>query len=435
MHRPLQHVKAIRMVHDSHRALPRFVEYAYYAYLFYGMMGSAWGLSVPMLGAGTLVVLAAFCVMRLESRATTVYAPIALPLGCAISFVVLQLTVHGESFMEGYVQNFFTWILALMIVQALALHQGFLHRFALAAFVIGLPGLIYLQVIQNVNWDSLGYERVGLESGHGLYLSNANALASWFGFCAVYFIIVGIETKRGVVRAASWLVAVGCLWVIGITVSRGTLLAVAVATIVASRRLLKRGFLPVLALAILSWIIYISGLFDRVEALYATRGMEETGRLLVWPLVLKRFLNSPLLGVGLTKIGTYVPGSDHEISPHNMFLFLALASGIIPLVFCVAYWWRAAQSALRATERTVDALFCIPLLLYAFLVGQATNVLMESWMTVTLCTALTAGASRRVRYIIVRPMRRGKTAEHTESWSEPGHDMARDQRLVPPASS
>src|SRR5712691_8587740 len=100
MHGPLQHVKAIRMVNDSRRAPPRFVEYGYYVYILYGTMGSLWGLSVGMLGAGMLAVLTAFCIIRLGSRATTIYTLIAFPLGCVISLVVLQLVVHSESLMH-----------------------------------------------------------------------------------------------------------------------------------------------------------------------------------------------------------------------------------------------------------------------------------------------------------------------------------------------
>jgi O-antigen ligase len=279
----------------------------------------------------------------------------------------------------------------------------------------------------------LGYERVGAE--HEVYLSNANGLAGWFGFCAVYFIIIGIETKRGMVRVASGLVAMGCLYVVGVTVSRGALLAVAIATIVALRRLLKRGFLPLLCMAMLIWILYASGLFDQVGAFYAARGMEESGRGLVWPIALERFLNSPLAGVGVSKVATYVSGRG-EFTPHNSFLFIALTSGTIPLAFFVAYWWRVARSVLHAyTERTVAAPFYLPLVLYTFLLSQTTNILMEPWVIVTLCSAMAAGAPRRVRRVIVRPIRRGKTAEHTQSWSEAGHGMARNQPFVPPASS
>ena len=135
--------------------------------------------------------------------------------------------------------------------------------------------------------------------------------------------------------------------------------------------------------------------------------------MVIWPLVLDRFLNTPLTGVGIARVMTYLP-SHIGITPHNHFLFIALVSGIIPLAFYMAYWWRAVQGAFRAyTERTVDAPFCIPLVLYAFLVGNTTNMILEPWVIVTLSIATAAGAPRRVRRIIVRQIRRDKTAEHT----------------------
>ena len=139
-----------------------------------------------------------------------------------------------------------------------------------------------------------------------------------------------------------------------------------------------------------------------------------------------RFLNAPLTGVGLAKVMTYIPGHV-GITPHNHFLFIALVSGIIPLAFYMAYWWRVARGAFRTySARTADAPFCIPLVLYAFLIGNTTNMILEPWVIVTLSIATAAGVPRRVLRIIVRQIRRGKTVEHTEFWNEAGHGMARD---------
>src|SRR5262249_40460168 len=147
---------------------------------------------------------------------------------------------------------------------------------------------------------------------------------------------------------ASWLAAIGCLYIVGLTVSRGTLSAIAVASIIALRRLLKNGFLPLLILCILIWVLAESGMFAQMTSFYGSRANEETGRFLVWPLVIARFLDSPLIGVGVSNSGTFVPLKMHEITPHNALLFVALTSGIVPLVFFVLYWWRAARGALRA---------------------------------------------------------------------------------------
>jgi O-antigen ligase len=360
-----------------------------------------------MIGAGSLAVLAAFCIMRLGSRAMSVYAPIAFPLGCAISVIVLQVSLHSESLMEDSLRQFVVWILSLFIVQSLCLSQGFLHRFAVAAFTIGLTVVPYLQVYVS----GAQYQRFGLDRTIG-GLANPNDLAAWFGFCSVYFIILGIETKRAVVRVASWLVAIGCLYIIGLTLSRGPLFASAIAVSIALRRLLKRGFLPVLFLMILCWLVYESGLFERIAAFYTLRSTEETGRLLVWPLVVQRFLSAPLTGVGMSNIATPVSFDGPSITPHSGFLFIALASGIIPLAFFVAYWWRAAWGALRAyAEQTADTPFCIPLLIYAFLITLTGNLpFMAPWVIVTLSTAMTASALPRRRLIVMRQVGKETTA-------------------------
>ncbi len=417
MYEPTQHAKPIRLLYSPVGAPPSTVEYAYYALVFYGIMGSALGMSIALLGAGGLAVLAAVCIWRLGLQAWRVYTPIMLPIACAVSFVAVQIAIHGESLMDQqYLRPFVPWMLSLIIVYSLSLRQGFLHRFVLVAFVIGLSTVPFLDFAY---FGSQG--RVGLERGIGG--ANPNDLAGWWGFLFVYFTVVGLETKRGAVRMASWLVAVGCLFIVGLTVSRGPLFASAIAIIVASRRLLKRGFLPALLLMILTWLIYASGLFEQTTVLYTERGLEETGRLAVWPIAIERFLGSPLAGVGVSDVDANYPV---PIPPHNSFLFIALTSGIVPLVFFVAYWWRAALGTVRAyAERSADASFRIPLLIYAFLIALILDgAFMQPWVIVTLSTAIATGASRRVHRIVVRRIRRGETGRQSGRGDEVSNGAA-----------
>lgn len=389
--------KPIHLVYGASVVPSRFVEYAYYASIFYANIGSFLGLSVNFLGVGMLAVLAASCVFRLRSRRLSFYAPLGLPLALAISYIVVQLAVHGESLMDDYVRFVLPWILTLIIVQSLLLRQGFLHRFAFAMLVIGLLFLPYLD---------LGHsgERAGLE--RGIVMGNPTGLASWFGFCFVYFTIVGFATRSGVIRFAAWLIAVGCLFIVALTVSRGPLFASAIAVTFALRRLLKRGFVPVLIVMTLSWIGYVSGLFQEQAVLYSERLMEETGRGLIWPLALERFLSSPLIGVGASEVATYVY-AGLIVPPHNSFIFFALASGVIPLAFYMAYWLRAIWGVLCSNrEPSMDVPFRIPLLIYAFLNALINDLVITlPWMIVTLCTAMAAG---RIRRIVVRPMNRAR---------------------------
>lgn len=374
---------------------PRLAENIYYALLAYVILADAWGVSIPLLGAGGIAALAMYCILRLKKSGISIYKPIVLPLGCAVSLVAVQVVIHDVSFNDPFIRQYLIWILALIIVQSLTLRQGFLHRFSLVALVIGACLLPYL------NLDLSGDERAGLEQGVGF--SNPNDLADWFGFCAVYFTVLAIESKRHIVRIASLPVVAGCLFLVGLTVSRGALVAIGIAIIVASRRLLKRGFFPVLILAMLSSLLFLSGLFERSVGLYTERGTEETGRLLVWPLVIERILASPLSGVGISAIGTYVPGGDVPVTPHNSFLGVGLASGIIPLAFFIAYWIKAMRGAYRLSRRGLqDAPFQLPLILYTFVTAFLSNgAFLFPWAMVTLCTAMSADVPRRVHRLIV----------------------------------
>jgi hypothetical protein len=406
---PLIPVKATPISHHASGAPPRFVEYGYYFSILYSILAPALGLSVGFLGAGILAVLAVLCVLYIGPRVMTFYSRIFFPLGCALSVIILQLLFHNESLFGDNVRPFISWVLALVIVQSLSLRQGFLRRFGLAVFLTGLILLPYLR-IDYTGTDE--YQRAGLQEGVGL--ANPNDLATWFGFCALYFTIVGIETPRVTMRIVSWLVTIGCLYIVGLTISRGALLAFAIASIVAFRRLLKRGFLPLLILCTLIWVLYESGIFDRMTASYMARATEESGRFLVWPLVTERFLQAPFIGVGVSNLFTYI-NPNRAITPHNGFLYIALASGIVPLMFLVCYWWRAARGALRAQGTpTAESPFCLPLLLYAFLVTMESNLsFIRPWAIVALSIAIAADSPYRMRGVVLRQRTRGGRVQHT----------------------
>jgi O-antigen ligase len=232
---------------------------------------------------------------------------------------------------------------------------------------------------------------------------SVNGLGAWFGFCCLYFTIVGIETRRVGVRVVSSLAAVGCLYITGLTVSRGALLATAIGITVAFRGLLRRGFVPLLVFITVSGTMYNFGVFDRIISDYSTRGMEDTGRLSVWPLALERFLNSPLLGVGMSNVATYVPFKQKRYIPHNSFLFVALASGVLPLAFFVAWWIRTAHNAFWSGEQSAAGAFRLPFLVYTFVntwVGDFT--FMAPWGILTFAIAMASSTPYTVRRLVVR---------------------------------
>jgi hypothetical protein len=358
----------------------RQVEWAYYFAFSYSIIAAYLEIEVPLLAAAIITALACFCYRQMGLRRRDIYAPIALLLACQISFILVQVGIHGVSVMSDTIRVFILWIFGMIIVQSLSLRPGFLHRCTIVIFALGLIAVPHLAFTVDV----VERARADIEIGGGL--RNANGLAVWFGFCVVSFAISGLETTRGIVfRMLYWLAAAGSLVIVGLTVSRGALLGCAIALTVAFRRLLKRGFVPVLLLIIFAGVGLEAGLLDQFISNFGERVTEETGRFLLWPQVVERILTSPFVGVGIFDITTYIPEIDQSIStPHNSFLFFALSSGVVPLALYVAFWMRAAWRSFSDVGRSEYRPFRIPLLLYALVAFMLADISTEPWVVVTL---------------------------------------------------
>ncbi len=377
---------------EKTRIVPhRFLEYGYYLSMFYAILGPALGLSIGALGVGSLSLLALLCLFTFGSRIRTILSNIAFPLACAVSFILVQVIGHDESIMGPYVRPFFTWIFSLIILQSLSLREGFLHRFIGVMFLIGLMLLPFLRVF---GAGEAEVQRFGLSGGVGL--SNPNIFAAWFGFCIVYFFIRGLIIGPNVYRLLLWLAALGCFFLVTLTVSRGALLAVALAIIAGGREFLKKGFVPILLMGMLGLGLIGLGVFDDAIRYYTARGAEETGRLTVWPWVIHRFSSSPFIGVGVSDVGTYLSAAK-ATTPHNGFLFIALSSGILPFIFFVAYWIRAFRLGFsqKVASRT-DSLFLLPLLMYSFIETNLSNTLfMSPWAVMSIAIVMEAGGRKQ----------------------------------------
>jgi len=371
-------------------------EYLFYLSVFYAVMGSAFGISLGSLGIAMNVAMAGFCILRLGSKAFSIYEPLLSVVLCAVAFLTIQFVVHGTSISDSSIRAFVPWVLSLIIIKSLFTRPGFLRRASWAMLFIGASSLPFLNLVK------LG-ERAGLDTSTAL--SNSNALAEWFAFCALMFTIHGLETRRTSARALYWVIAIGCLFVVGLTVSRGTLVAFALAAVVAVRKRLKRGFLPVLAIAVLGAAAYATGLFDQAIQRYSERGVEETGRLVIWPIVIKRIIASPLTGVPASKFGTALPSGD-LITPHNGFLFLALGGGILTLALFMVQLIKCLQGARKANTDHPDSAYLWPLFVFFFLIIQAaaTSFISAPWELMA-CACLHYRPRRRLGRTPLRPLR------------------------------
>jgi O-antigen ligase len=342
-----------------------FVEYGFFFYMFYTLIGGVLGLFVNNLASGLLVLLVLFCLYEVGFQALSIVRVLAFPLGCAIVYIFIQLFFFDESLTET-VRPFLIWMLLLFLIQLLALRAKFLHRFVVMMFVIGLAALPYISFYQ----AGEAMQRARIDRAIGFH--HTNAMGEWYGFCAVYFLIFGWMTRTNALRFLSWASGILCLYVVTLTVSRGALLAIAVATVVGSRKLLKNGFLPLLLLSCVCWLLVELGIFEETARLYSARGAEDSGRLAVWPLIIDSFLNSPWIGVGHSHVGAMTNYGQYY-TPHNGFLYIAQSSGIVPLALFLAYWLRVVFTAIKTEHMAPETVFYLPFLTFTFLTVNVGN--------------------------------------------------------------
>jgi O-antigen ligase len=377
----------------------QIAEYTFYFNIFYAAVGDVLGLTVGSLGFVMRAGLAVFCILRLSSRAVSVYRSVVTAVLCAVSFIAIQMLAHETPLSDSYLRSFVPWILAIIITRSLFMRPGFLGRALMAIFIVGVSALPFLE-INNAT------ERAGISA---VALGNPNSLAAWFGFCSVGFMVRALESRGTLTRWMFRLIALFSLFIVSLTVGRAALAAFAIAAALAFRKQLKRSFLPVLVLILIAAAALAAGLFDSSIALYTERGTVETGRLLVWPIVAKRVLESPILGVASEDFGTYVPGIDDDITPHSGLLLIALGGGFIALLFFVAHWTQCFQAAFKAPRKDPDSPYLLPLLVFSFLIMVQSNTeFMQPWCVLAVSACLhhvqLRGGSRfgRVRLMLKR---------------------------------
>ena len=366
------------------------LEYAFYFAVVYSVMAPALGLEIPVLAGLLILAVWFFCVFRVQSTVKEVFGPIALLVACGISVIVVQVGIHGESPLDSDIRAFMTWIMGLMIVQTLVLRSGFSIRFPIFLFLIGAVTLPFI----GFNSGIVDMARVDIAVQGGL--THPTGFAEWFGFSAVFFAIFGIESRRPPFKFGAWGLMLICFFLVTLTVERGPLLETALGLILAFRKLLKRAFVPLLMVTLFAGVISFTGAFERSISSYSERGLEDSGREILWPESIERIWDAPIFGEGLSK--AVIPLSTTKLSPpHNSFLYLALSSGIIPLLLFGAFWLRLGWRTVFHPSAQVNDSFNLPYLAFIFpslLLGD-TGFMSMGALLITSLVATASIAQRR----------------------------------------
>jgi len=375
---------------------PAIAEYGFYLSIAYATLGEAVGVAlVPGFGALVMAVICAVCLKSVGLRGVPIFLPITFLVAFACCFVILQVFVHNEGVLASGVRSYIPWIFTLVTAQALVLRKGFLGRFAICCAAVGFVGLCFMK-----SWTDEG--RIGLEEG--VAFANPNDLARWFGFVAIYFGVTAIETKKNWGRVLGWGVVGLCFLVIGMTVSRGTLVAAAIALLVALRRLMKRGFSQLLALLLVIGLAWGLGLFDSAISAYTERGLTSSGRLEVLPRAWERFQERAFVGYGMSNVATFVPLRGDFKTPHNAFLAIGLAGGLVSLcLFFLQFLFTGWQLIRWRATRVADAPFFLPLSVYVFLALFLSN---GSFMSPYIAATISAVSLPFVFHYLQKNLRR-----------------------------
>lgn len=355
---------------------PVYLEYAWYTSLAYATLGQAWGVEIPVLGGALLVLVAVACIASVGDRIVQTYEPARLALLAGVLIIGISYSAYSEQSFGGGIA-FVGWLCTLVIVQTLTLRPGFLQRFAWAAFAIGVAALP-LVTLRGGGATARAFGSGGV--------SNPNVLGMWFGFSAVYFLFEGLQSKNGTRRTISWGLAIGSLFIVFLTVSRGALAGVILACVVGFGSTLKRFIGPVLLLVGVLVGVYVSEVFDPLIEQYVARGAEESGRERLWPAALERIYASPWVGVGLDDIK--IKYSKHKfVNPHNAFLHIALAGGIVPAICYLGYLVKVGVGCLHLMKRpdSTEALLLPPLVAFGVIqIMVADYNFMSAWVVVVL---------------------------------------------------
>jgi O-antigen ligase len=404
------------------RIPPRKLEWGFYAAMVYSLTAEVWGISIPMFAGALTLGIAVLCIWELRRFVKVAYAPIWLLLACGLIYILVQVVVHEESIGSESIRPFIVWLSQLLVVHALCLRPGFSRRYPIVLFCVAALSLPYLA------YNSGPVERAYVQRDLGLGggLASVNGLGEWFGFFAIYFAIYGLETNRFIHRLAAWGTMVGCLLVVGLTVSRGSMFGAALAIVIAFRSLLRRGFIPILLLVMVTGIVYESGLFDRAITSYEERAMQESGRERIWPAVINRILDNPVFGVGQSEAATQVSAARFD-QPHNTFLYIALASGVLPTALLLSFFVQAGRkSAAGRTKIQKDESFRIPYLVFIFVVLMLGDLgFMAPWALLTVTIA--AGSPvvyGRQRLVAVR------TGDKVRFGMYTGHDTGGAETMI-----
>jgi putative inorganic carbon (hco3(-)) transporter len=206
-------------------------------------------------------------------------------------------------------------------------------------------------------------------------LTNANILAGALAPIVPIALALVVQRKRSY-RLLGTIALAPLFMILFLLQSRGAFFALAIGLVLWAT-LYRRWILPLTLLALLVVLMAggAFGLSSLVQLLYDKPGTPTAGSLLnrqdMWMQAIFLIRQSPFFGIGLDaipRIGPYAwpnspsqPGASFNHA-HNLFLQIALDTGVFGLAAFVALWLAAVRSILRAWRSKIDVHLAIGIL-------------------------------------------------------------------------
>lgn len=347
--------------------------------LYVGAIAVYFG-EIPNLGFLMLMVITAIILFSVyplrvfESTAVTLVAAIIIYLQFVLVFV------HRDFSLDLIIKSI-TWIGLTICFSFFIKRPGFVKRMILYMFLVGVIAFL------NSTTDELG--RMSARAG---LLGNANTFGYWLGFCAITLTMWAISAKRLLPKLLLFGMAGFGYYIALSSVSRGTLLAVAVAMFVFAvvyvpvKMPLRNTFLGVFVLGIAGLIVVSTPFFASISENYQNRLDRDTGRSSLWAATVDSVFETPILGRG--EAGVVVnAGRWTNTSAHNPFLTLSSISGVFT-GFMLACLFIFAGFRMRKFALFEGTFWLPSLWVFTIIAISSSNWLfLNDWaiMTIVLC--------------------------------------------------
>jgi O-antigen ligase/Flp pilus assembly protein TadD len=218
----------------------------------------------------------------------------------------------------------------------------------------------------------------------GYRLSLAFNVSTWLGNFVVQslplVIAWGITARQKADRQALILVALGLVWVLAFSVTRGAILGIMVVIGIGGLlHIWRRGYFGQLrqrsyaiASLVLMGILFAAGIgLILLISQGAGRVSGDRGRVLLWESALDMIQDHPVNGVGVYQYGhalreyaTMTPTTDHLKTAHNLYLNTGAEIGIPGILLMIwlagaflRAWWKAWQQA--SPKRQTRLIACL----------------------------------------------------------------------------